>query len=388
MSTEAAVADPVLKKQRAYAVLHTQKDCEDNSSYWIIIPCIAGLIMLVGPAGNSIVLAVIRFNCKLQTLTNFMICHLAAVDSMCLVFWGAFLIILHFRFNWWPLGRITCKMIHYFHSVTYYVTIWTLVGVAAVRYVSVVTVTSHPMRAQKLLTTKMAKISLALMWLVSFGLNVPAFLNVDVQEIKKAAGGNTTTICGILPHQNGTEAFAKGRAWAAFSFGYVAPTAIIFALYALIYHHLVSADARCRRHHCSPNSRTRRAREVFVFLVCTFALCQLPLHIHMLLLAHDMVGPRTCDGSEADNKNDTNKNQIEYSLFLSWLVIQVLNNALNPIIYALTSSRFRKCFVSSMPSALLCRSKRVQENNQKNLNVVGDTPMGYSNGRISSADLE
>ncbi len=298
------------------------KNCEG----WTI-PCITGLIMLVGLAGNSIVLAVIRFNTSLQTLTNFIICHLAAVDSLCLIIWGTFLI-LHSGLKWWPLDTITCKMIHYFHSVTYYVTIWILVGVAAVRYVSVVTVTSHPMRAQKLLTTKLTKISLALTWLVFIGLNVPVLLNMDVQLIKNTDGQNTSTTCSILPRQKDTEAFAKGTAWTAFSLGYLAPTAIIFALYALIYRHLISSDTRCRGRHGRPNPRTQRAREVFVFFVCTFALCQLPLHIHMLLFTHDIVGPRACDGS---NKNDSTKNQIEHGLFISWIIIQFLNHALNPI---------------------------------------------------------
>ncbi len=360
----------------------TPKDCDGNTSTWIVI---TGLIMLVGLAGNSFVLAVIRFNTTLQTLTNFMICHLAAVDSLCLIFWGTFLI-LHFGFNWWPLGKVTCKMIHFLHFVTYYVSIWTLVGVAVVRYVSVVTVTSHPMRAQKLLTTKIAKISLAVTWLVFMGFNIPVWLNMDVQQVEP-----NSTICGVLPRQNDTEAFTKGTVWAAFSFGYVVPIAIIFALYALINRHLVSSDKRCRGPHGPPNPRTRRAREVFVFLVCTFALCQLPLHIHTLLLSHQLVGPKmsSCDGSNStrknDNKDDTTKNQIEHGLFLSWLLIRFLQHALNPIIYASTSSRFRKCFVSSLPSAL-CRRKRVQENNEKKPSVVGDTLAGCSNDRISSIE--
>ncbi len=255
-------------------------------------------------------------------------------------------------------------MIHYFQSVTFYVTIWILVGVAAVRYVSVVTVTSHPMRAQKLLTTKMAKISLALMWLVFMALNVPVLLNIDIQELKNRADLTTSTICGILPRQKDTEAFAKFTTWAAFSFGYLAPTAIIFTLYALIYRHLNSSDTRCRGRHGQPNPRTRRVREVFVFLVCTFALCQLPLHIHMLLLGYGRVGPkmRSCDErnpsrTKNDHDNDTTQNQIEYGLFLSWLLIQFLNHALNPIIYASTSSRFWKCFISSLPSVTSSSSK-------------------------------
>ncbi len=317
--------------------------------------------MLLGLTGNSIVLAVIRFNKTLQTLTNFMICHLAAVDSLCLIFWGTFLI-LHFGFNEWPLGNITCKMIHYFRFVTYYVGIWILVGVAVVRYVSVVTATSHPMRAQKLLTSKMANISLALMWLIFMGLNVPVWLNMEIQQV-----GPNSTVCGILLHQNDTQVFTKGTAWTAFSFGYLAPTAIIFALYILIYRHLVSADTRSRGRHGPPNPRTRRVREVFVFLVCTFALCQLPLHIHMLLLAHGRVGQKTrsCDErnpAKSDKKNnhddDTTKNQMEYGLFLSWLLIQFLNHSLNPIIYASTSSRFWKCFVSSLPSVTSSASSK------------------------------
>jgi len=103
----------------------------------IIVPILFSLISLIGVLGNALVIYVIVTRAPMRTNTNLLLLNVAAGDF-------AFVLIIppltayQFATSNWPFGDFACRMMHYVVNVIAYVTVYTLVLVAVLRYMTIV----------------------------------------------------------------------------------------------------------------------------------------------------------------------------------------------------------------------------------------------------------
>ena len=103
----------------------------------VVTPVLFSLIVVIGTVGNLLVIYVILSRPIMQTATNYLLLNLAISDV-------AFLVICvpitayKFAAVTYPFGDVMCKVIGYVMYVTTYVTVYTLVAVSFLRYLTVV----------------------------------------------------------------------------------------------------------------------------------------------------------------------------------------------------------------------------------------------------------
>jgi hypothetical protein len=122
--------------------LHTQpsSDPDDNFNfivYELCVPLLFGSITLVGVTGNSLVLYAILSRDRMQTVTNLLLLNLAIADITFVLVVPPFTA-YQFATASWPFGDLLCRLMHYLVNVTAYVTVYTLVVIASLRYMTVV----------------------------------------------------------------------------------------------------------------------------------------------------------------------------------------------------------------------------------------------------------
>ncbi len=109
--------------------------------YGVVVPFLFGMVTVLGVLGNSLVIYVISTKQRMRTLTNLLLLNLAFADLsfvlICPPFTAYVLATSH-----WPFpgvaGDAVCKIMHYLLNVTAYVTFYTLLLIAVIRYMNIV----------------------------------------------------------------------------------------------------------------------------------------------------------------------------------------------------------------------------------------------------------
>lgn len=313
----------------------SQEDTEFYHLNKYVIPGVIIPIVVFGVVGNGAVIHVIRSARKLRTLTNLLIVNLSVVGAIYLLIWGCF-IVFHHALPTWPFGGVTCKLANYFRYVTSYMTIYTLVLIAVVRWLSVTAGAQE--RFPNLLRNRNILLCLAGLWLLFLCANIPVFwiIGESVDASHNVSSG-LILYCDVLGSK-----LEDGKALnvCAFVFGYILPVSLIIGFYFATIRFI-----RMRSNSVSlgtknvdqARSRARHVTEVFIFLVGTFAVCQLPLHVHLILNMYGAIDAASVTSLK---------------LLTTWYVLQFLNHALNPVIYSVSSSLFRH----SVMEVFCCRS--------------------------------
>lgn len=129
--------------------------------FFIVVPILFGLICVVGVAGNCLVIYVILKRDRMRTVTNLLLLNLAAADlSFVLVIPPCTAYIL--ASPGWPFGDTECRLMHYLVNVTAYVTVYTLVLISAIRYMTIV----HNARTSRIRTRQNVVIMILMIWVV------------------------------------------------------------------------------------------------------------------------------------------------------------------------------------------------------------------------------
>lgn len=275
-----------------------------------VAPAIFGLIVVVGTAGNSLVLYVIVSRKAMRTVTNILLLNLAVADISFLLICVPFTAI-KYAASTWPFGDLACKFMKYFLYVASYVTVYTLVAISALRFLTIVCSTSTIAYRTK----QNAVMLICFIWLLMFVVNSPALL---VHKTKTFDA--TYSYCGV------NEDAIEPLIVTFFVFAYVLPLYIICLLYLLIMLHL--RRARAASSLVDSSERTTRAFKVIILVVVVFGLSWLPSHVNSLVGQYG-----TIPGGAS------------YEVFrIIWNCMAYGNSCVNPFIYNYMSHDFRKCF--------------------------------------------
>ena len=260
--------------------------------YSVAVPLLYGVVTVLGVAGNSLVIYVIASRERMRTVTNLLLLNLAVADL-------AFVVVIPpstayvFAADRWPFGDAPCRLMHYLVNVTAYVTVYTLVAISAIRYMTIV----HSASTARCRTAGRAAATIVVIWMLMAAVNVPVLTQYGaVVDRSTGASGCTTT-----------SPLAAGRLYATFfAFAYLLPLAVIVVCSVGILRHVVrhkvpvtsgggceaAAAAAGGRKRSSHAERQRQVSRVLALVVLMFAVLWLPIHIH-LLVVHFGTVPQT-----------------------------------------------------------------------------------------------
>ena len=278
---------------------------------WVFVaPTVFGLITLIGTIGNSLVIYVILSRQAMRTVTNFLLLNLAIADISFLLICVPFTAHKYVSFQW-VFGEFMCKIVQYFLYVTAYVTVYSLVAISLLRFLTIVcSQASMGLRTKKNITLLCIAI-----WVVILAVNAPVFL------IHKVKTYGHYSYCGM-------ERSAIGPVFLTFFiFSYALPLVIICLLYILIICHLQKSNPTSLDNAHS-RERTAHVCKVIFTVVLVFGLSWLPLHVNSLV-----------------SQYGTLPQSAYYEVFrILWYVMAYGNSCANPFIYNYVSQEFRKSF--------------------------------------------
>ncbi|XP_075391248.1 kiSS-1 receptor [Tenrec ecaudatus] len=298
-----------------------------------LVPLFFAALMLLGLAGNSLVIYVVCRDKQMRTVTNFYIANLAVTDLTFLLCCVPFTALLY-PLPAWVLGDFMCKFVNYIQQVSVQATCATLTAMSVDRWY----VTVFPLRALHRRTPRLAlAISLSI-WVGSAAVSAP------VLALHRLSPGPRTYCSEAFPSR------ALERAFALYNFLalYLLPLLATCACYGAMLRHLgraavspAPADGALQGQLQAERAGAVRAKvsRLVAAVVLLFAACWGPIQLFLVLQALGPAGawhPRS---------------YAAYALKIWAHCMSYSNSALNPLLYAFLGSHFRQAFRRVCPCA-------------------------------------
>ena len=289
----------------------------------MFVPLLFGLLVFLGVVGNGMVILVILLRRKMRTTVNLLLLNLACSDLLFVLLCIPFQI-YHFAADNWLIGDVACKLFQFMIYVTMYVTVYTLVMIALLRFCTIVC-TSNTIRLR---TKRNVCMLIGSLWGVMMVSNINILLNYRVKTFPIVSQEPPYHYCGMENTEVGRKIFVS-----FFILTYIVPVSIICTFYILILRYLHrnrSASLRLSTRSTNSMSRERSSHvtRILIVVVIVFALCWLPLHLH-LLVAY-FLSP------------EFNQTQQVFRVIFHFLAYS--NSCTNPFIYNYVSKDFRRSF--------------------------------------------
>ncbi|XP_042783620.1 kiSS-1 receptor [Panthera leo] len=298
-----------------------------------LVPVSFVALMLLGLAGNSLVIFVICRHKQMRTVTNFYIANLAATDVTFLLCCVPFTALLY-PLPAWVLGDFMCKFVNYMQQVSVQATCATLTAMSVDRWY----VTVFPLRALRRRTPRLALgVSLGI-WVGSATVSAP------VLALHRLSPGPRTYCSEVFPSRALERAFALYNLLAL----YLLPLVATCACYGAMLRHLGrtavspgAADGALQGRLLAARAGAVRAKvsRLVAAVVLLFAACWGPIQLFLVLQALGPAGawhPRSYTA---------------YALKIWAHCMSYGNSALNPLLYAFLGSHFRQAFRRVCPCA-------------------------------------
>ncbi|XP_058989841.1 thyrotropin-releasing hormone receptor-like [Mustela lutreola] len=295
------------------------------------------LVCAVGVAGNAMVVLVVLRSRQMVTPTNCYLVSLAAADLLVLLAAGVPTVAEAASTRVWIFGHAGCLVITYLQYVGINASTGSITAFTVERYLAI----CHPLRAQTLCTVARAKRITASVWLGTTAYCVLWLFLVDTSETVYADGVQVQ--CGYRMSRS----LYLPIYFLDFALFYALPLGLATAFYLLIVRilfvgplppehrgHSGSAQLGRPSGHQRYSSRGKRGAlnsrkqvtKMLAVVVLVFALLWLPYRT--LVVVNSFLSPPYLNPG--------------FLLFCRLCVY--LNSAVNPVIYALMSQRFREAF--------------------------------------------
>ncbi|XP_075936718.1 atypical chemokine receptor 4b [Anarhichas minor] len=308
--------DASLNDSYDYSHEHSVCDKEAVRSFGsVFLPIIYALALVVGLAGNALVVVVYASRLRLRTLTDVCILNLAISDLLLLFtlpFWAADAV------HGWKLGSIACKLTSFLYSTNFSCGMLLLACISVDRYRAVAhnpvgrTGTGPRGRIQWILVC-------VLLWAVAGILGIPELYFSTVKH-----SHHRMACTAIYPFSMARPAKAALELMEV-TLRFLLPFLVMTVCYCLVGRTL-SRVAGVRR------DRKWRALRVLLAVVAVFLLTQLPYNVVKLIRAMDIIHILVTDCEVS--KTLDRAVQVTESLAL-------VHACINPLLYAFIGSSFR-----------------------------------------------
>ncbi|XP_036453321.1 atypical chemokine receptor 4 [Colossoma macropomum] len=282
----------------------------------IFVPVMYGLCLVVGIAGNVLVVAVYTCSKRLKTLTDTFLVHLAVADILLLLtlpFWASAAV------QGWELGNVLCKLVTASYTINFTCGMLLLACISLDRYLALTPGLREGGLGKAFRKNHSAKLCIVV-WTIALLLGIPDLVLSTVKEF------SDRKMC--IPVYTSDMAFQAKVSMEVLEIllGFLVPLIVMLYCYAHVARTLLKLP---------PENREKRWRPIRVLLavVLSFVLTQLPYNAvkfyRVLDVTHVLV--THCGVSKALDRAA----QVTESLALT-------HCCLNPVLYAFIGSSFRQ----------------------------------------------
>ncbi|XP_050681936.1 thyrotropin-releasing hormone receptor isoform X2 [Leptidea sinapis] len=285
------------------------------------------VIMCLGVIGNVMVPIVILKTKDMRNSTNIFLVNLSIADLMVLlVCTPTVLVEVNSKPETWVLGKELCLAVPFIELTVAHASVLTILAISFERYYAI----CEPLRAGYVCTKTRATLICALAWFFAALFTSPILAIAELHTVTRQDG----TVQQCL-----TQAITL---WEITFFVmviillYLLPLIILIVLYTVIAKNLITAASKVVMNKTVDPYNARARKQVILMLgtvVLCFFLCLMPYRILALWI---IITPSELSDNVSPEK--------WYNLLYFSRIMLYINSAINPILYNLMSSKFRKGF--------------------------------------------
>ena len=303
---------------------------EHNETVEISLAVIYSIITVLGIAGNSLVINVVRQNRHMRTITNIMLVNLAVADILSLI---CSLPKRYFDLiDSHPSGKTgiwLCKLLtaNNMAGITLGVSVYTLILLAAERYNSIV----QPFKLPRIHENNVAH-ALAATWVTASVLQIPAFVETTFNEI--------TCRCESPWTNKDAAQSMQDAVVVVITMNVFFPMVVISFCYALIINALhFKKTTSAQTFDPRDLQSKKKVVKLLIAVSLMFYTCYLPFGLYMMILASN---------NYVDRLSSTEKVMF-WNGFEAVKCLMYTSSSLNPVLYTFQSSNYRNGFKMSLP---------------------------------------
>ncbi|XP_050069257.1 growth hormone secretagogue receptor type 1-like isoform X2 [Anopheles maculipalpis] len=288
------------------------------------------IIMCLGVIGNIMVPIVILKTKDMRNSTNIFLTNLSIADLLVLlVCTPTVLVEVNSPPEVWVLGEEMCKAVPFVELTVAHASVLTILAISFERYYAI----CEPLKAGYVCTKTRALLICLAAWTVAAILTSPILFFAEY-SVQPYLDGSRAAMCLTKASNGWTFTFFL----MTISLFFVLPLAILIVLYAIIARNLIASDRSRLKIRLSKPELSHKARKQVVLMlgavVLAFFTCLLPFRVLTLWI---ILVPEETFQQLAPERY--------YNLLYFSRIMLYLNSAVNPILYNLMSSKFRKGFL-------------------------------------------
>ncbi|XP_070700824.1 atypical chemokine receptor 4 [Pempheris klunzingeri] len=285
----------------------------------LFLPVMYTMCLVVGLAGNALVVAVYAYHKRLKTMTDTFLTHLAVADLLLLFtlpFWAAD------AARGWELGTVACKIVSACYTVNFTCCMLLLACISLDRYLALARVQGKDQRGwlQRIFTRRHCWRMCLVVWATAFILGLP---DLVLSEVRWASN---RSICLAIYPPSMVGGGKMVLEMAEVLLGFLLPLLVMVVCYWSVGQTLKGLPVESR-------GKKWKALRVLLIVVGVFVVTQLPYNTLKVYRAMDSVYTLVihCGTSKVLDQAA----QVTESLALT-------HCCLNPILYAFMGSSFRQ----------------------------------------------
>ncbi|XP_058125854.1 growth hormone secretagogue receptor type 1-like [Anopheles ziemanni] len=288
------------------------------------------IIMCLGVIGNIMVPIVILKTKDMRNSTNIFLTNLSIADLLVLlVCTPTVLVEVNSPPEVWVLGEEMCKAVPFVELTVAHASVLTILAISFERYYAI----CEPLKAGYVCTKTRALLICLAAWTVAAILTSPILFFAEY-SVQPYLDGSQAAMCLTKASNGWTFTFFL----MTISLFFVLPLVILVVLYAIIARNLIASDRSRLKIRLSKPELSHKARKQVVLMlgavVLAFFTCLLPFRVLTLWI---ILVPEETFQQLAPERY--------YNLLYFSRIMLYLNSAVNPILYNLMSSKFRKGFL-------------------------------------------
>lgn len=303
----------------SYEDYHTVCEKADVRSFGgAFLPVVYSICLVVGVAGNAMVVAVYAYYKRLRTMTDAFVVHLAVADLLLLFtlpFWAVDAV------HGWQVGSVMCKLVSALYTVNFTCSMLLLACIGVDRYLSVTTTGDRDQGLGRVFKPKHCTKVCLLCWLAAFALGVPDLVYSTV------VGTVSGRMACLAVYSNEMAPVARASLEVIeVLLGFLIPLTVMLVCYSRVVCTIEALPMERR-------GRKWKVIRVLLAVVGVFVVTQLPYNVVKFCRAMDSAYALVthCGMSKALDR----ASQITESLALT-------HCCLNPVLYAFVGTSFRQ----------------------------------------------
>ncbi|XP_060063610.1 growth hormone secretagogue receptor type 1-like [Ylistrum balloti] len=298
---------------------------ETSMYIYIWVTIVNGIIFLTGVIGNAMVIVVVVKVRDMRTTTNYFLVNLSIADLLVLLICQPSALLEFYAKDRWYIGKALCKAIPLLENAVVHASVLTILAITTERFNAI----CFPLkRTLKFKARVVAKI-IGVIWTLSCLTAIP-FVFMTTVEDAIFYDGSPCQVCRTKVE----EAWQYGYLLSMLSIFFAVPLFVLVFMYAKIIRCLIydSTSILSRKNPSSIyNIRTRhQVVRMLVAIVLLFFLSMFPLRVVTLWVIFAPPNNVEALGMEG-----------YFNLLAFVRVMFYLNSAGNPVIYSLTSTKFK-----------------------------------------------